>query len=331
MRTRPEFCFPCQPLRWLMGLTLLSLVTLAPDPASTEGALMPRYASGQVDIHNPSRVDVALVLAVDVSSSVKSHERRFQREAYAAALADPRVASMALGGGAGRVAISYMEWSGRHYQRVHLPMRIMSTPEQLATFAADILAIEDRNADPMYVQPTAIGNALLAAEQVMATLNVPARDYVIDISGDGVLNDGMGILAVRDQLLAMGLTVNGLPIEITHGETNTDRTALDRVSHYYEDCVIGGPGAFHLVARGFEDVRETLIMKLMLEMAEMQPDERSQIAQAWNQSDDGVVAQILPANMIELAPPGGSAPQRRAPADCGETRVSSANPFMIVP
>ncbi|MCV3273730.1 DUF1194 domain-containing protein [Roseobacter sinensis] len=313
-----------------MSLMLIGLITLLPADSGAQDRLTPRYASGQVNIHNPNRVDVALVLAVDVSSSVKSHERRFQREAYAAALQDPRVAGLALGGGAGRVAIAYMEWSGRHYQRLHLPIRVMSTPEELARFAADILAIEDRSADPMYVQPTAIGNALLAAERAMAALEVPARDYVIDISGDGVLNDGTGILAVRQQLLAMGLTVNGLPIEVTYGEPNIDQLSFDRVSRYYEDCVIGGPGAFHLVARGFSDVRETLIMKLMLEMAQMRPEEKSRIALAWNRSDAPLEAQILPATMLQLAPNGAAKPQRQ-PTDCGETRVSSSNPFQIIP
>ncbi|WP_299680424.1 DUF1194 domain-containing protein [uncultured Roseobacter sp.] len=330
MNTR-DALFGVQPLRWLLALTLLCLGTLTPNHIGAQEQVTPRYASGQVDIHNPNRVDVALVLAVDVSSSVKSHERRFQREAYAAALSDPRVAGMALGGGSGRIAIAYMEWSGRHYQRVHLPMRIMSTPQQIARFADDILAIEDRTADPMYVQPTAIGNALLAAEQVMAGLQVPARDYVIDISGDGVLNDGTGILAVRERLLAMGLTVNGLPIEVAYGQPNADQLSFDRVSRYYEDCVIGGPGAFHLVARGFNDVRETLIMKLMLEMADMRSEEKSRIARAWNGDDDSTAPRILPANMIQLAPNGGSEPPQRPRSDCGDTRVSSANPFMIVP
>ena len=330
MNTTFDFLFYRQPLRAILAFTVLAVLTLLPAHLPAQDNLTPRYASGQVDIHNPNRVDVALVLAVDVSSSVKSHERRFQREAYAEALRDPRVASLALGGGAGRVAVAYMEWSGRHYQRVHLPMRIMSSPEELAHFANDILAIEDRTGDPMYVQPTAIGNALLAAERVMAGLSVPARDYVIDISGDGVLNDGTGILAVRERLLAMGLTVNGLPIEVTYGEPNIDQISFDRVSRYYEDCVIGGPGAFHLVARGFNDVRETLIMKLMLEMAQMEPELKSQLAQAWNNGDDTIEARVLPANMIQLAP-NRAEPPRRTPTDCGGTRVSSINPFQIIP
>jgi hypothetical protein len=284
----------------------------------------PRYTSGEVDMNNPNRVDVALVLAVDVSSSIKSDERRFQREAYASALSDPRVATMALGGGAGRVAIAYMEWSGRRYQRVHLPIRILSTPEDLAQFAADILSIEDNAADPMFLQPTAVGDALLTAGTAISALDVPAREYVIDISGDGVVNDGAAVLLAREHLLAQGLTVNGLPIEVSGEAPAYEDMTNDRVTRFYADCVIGGPGAFHVVARGFDDVRETLIMKLMLEMADMRPTEKRRLAAAWNRRAPEGGARIVPAMVLQLGPP---AEEPRRPSDCGEMQVRAGNPF----
>lgn len=302
----------------LFMLAFMSVAVAAPAPPAA------RYAAGADDHNNPDRVDIALVLAVDVSSSIESGERRFQREAYADALSDPRVARMALGGGSGRVAIAYMEWSGTRYQRVHLPIRIMSTPEELAQFAAEILAITDRPNDPMYVQPTAVGDALLAAETAMSALQVPARDYIIDISGDGVLNDGFAISAARDHVLSLGLTVNGLPIEILSGQPQNGSTSFEQVSRFYMDCVIGGPGAFHLVARGFGDVRETLIMKLMLEMARMEPDRKRRIAAAWNGGLIGDEARVIPAVVLQLSPPAEEPRQR---SNCGETENVSHNPF----
>lgn len=306
-------------------LTICALCFVLPVQAHALDTLMPRYASGQLDTNNPDRVDVALVLAVDVSSSIEPNERRFQREAYAQALSDPRVANMALGGGAGRVAIAYMEWSGRHFQRVHLPMRVMSSPEELAQFAQDILAIPDHNADPMYVQPTAIGNALIVAEQVMATLPVPARDYVIDISGDGVVNDGTSVGSVRARLVDLGLTVNGLPIEVSIETPVFEDLDPEQVSHFYADCVIGGPGAFHVVARGFGDVRETLIMKLMLEMAQLPGSQKRQIAAAYNALP--TTARILPATALQLEP----VQKQRAKSDCGGDDMTATNPFQIIP
>lgn len=271
-----------------------------------------------------NRVDIALVLAVDVSSSIETSERRFQREAYAQALKDPRVARMALGGQTGSIAIAYMEWSGQRYQKVHVPMRVMSSPRELAAFAEEILAIPDRPNDPMYYQATALGDALIAAEEAMSELGVLARDYVIDISGDGVLNDGLAVSPARDRVLSRGVIVNGLPIELASSAASSDSVETQEVvSQFYADCVIGGPGAFHLVARGFGDIRETLIMKLMLEMAEMPAERKTQIAQAWNSGTSGPVARIIPAMVLELSPNGNSPAQE---PDC-----RGSNPLVFVP
>lgn len=317
-------------VNWVGTLFLALFATslaLGTTTAQALERLQPRYASGQVDINNPDRVDVALVLAVDVSSSIETDERRFQREAYAQALSDPRVANLALGGGAGRVAIAYMEWSGRHFQRVHLPMRVMSTPEELAQFAIEILAIPDHEADPMYIQPTAIGNALIAAEAIMASLPVPARDYVIDISGDGVVNDGTAVSAVRANLIELGLTVNGLPIEVSLEAPVFESLGPERVSQYYADCVIGGPGSFHVVARGFGDVRETLVMKLMLEMANLPPSEKQRLATAYNAIPQTL--RVIPATALQIAPK--SKKQKRPKTDCADDDVDARSPFQIIP
>lgn len=303
----------------ISALVFISAMVFAGQPPS-----LPRYASGQINLDDPTRVDVALVLAVDVSSSIKSNERRFQREAYAQALSDPRVAALALGGGSGRVAIAYMEWSGNRYQRVHLPIRVMSTPNELAQFGREIMAITDTPNDPMYVQPTAVGNALLAAENAMSALSVPARDYIIDISGDGIINDGFAVLAARERLLALGLTVNGLPIEVSDEPPTFEDMSHERVAQFYMDCVIGGPGAFHVVARGFNDVRETLIMKLMLEMARLSGAQKRQIAANWNTGRGPETARIVPATVLHLGP---TPPEPRQPSNCGEHPRSSQNPF----
>lgn len=313
------------PKRWQAGLLLISTICLWASASAADNTLPSAYTPP--DTSRPSRVDIALVLAVDVSSSIEMNERLFQRQAYAEALKDPRVASIALGGEAGSVAIAYMEWSGTRFQRVHLPIRVMTTAADLAAFGDDILAIRDIAHDPMYLQATAVGDALLAAEVAISALDIPARDYVIDISGDGVLNDGLGLQPARDHVLSRGVTVNGLPIELVDTPAGYGGETADTVSRYYADCVIGGPGAFHLVARGFEDIRETLIMKLMLEMAQMQPEEKREIAQAWNARRTPAVARIVPAMVLDLAP----APSAPDPVDCGGSRENAGNPFLIIP
>ena len=158
----------------------------------------------------------------------------------------------------------------------------------------------------------------------MGELGVLARDYVIDISGDGVLNDGLAVSPAREQVLSRGFVVNGLPIELASSSASMDNSAAQEVvSQFYADCVIGGPGAFHLVARGFGDIRETLIMKLMLEMAEMPAEQKTRIARAWNSGGGDPVARIIPAMVIELSPKGNTHPQE---VDCGE-----AQPIVFVP
>lgn len=305
IQARVQLSFP----RVMAVLFTLSMTWIATVGSTAERA----HPSALPEHHASAPVDIALVLAVDVSSSIETSERLFQRQAYAEALSDPRVAHIALGGQTGRVAIAYMEWSGKRYQRVHLPMRIMTSPEELADFGAAIMAIPDKPSDPMYMQPTALGDALLAADAAMAGLDAPARDHIIDISGDGVLNDGFAMQAARDHVLAHGLTVNGLPIEMSGNPDNMNGTNVDTVSRYYADCVIGGPGSFHLVARGFADIRETLIMKLMLEMAALPPEEKRRMAAAWNGPRDTEMALLIPAMVIELQPNTAEQPQK---ADC---------------
>jgi hypothetical protein len=271
-------------------------------------------------------VDVAIVLAVDVSSSVKEHERRFQREAYAAALSDPAVQRMALGGRSGRVALAYLEWSGANSQRLHLPMEVLSTPEEIGYFATRIAAIEDRPGDALYVGSTAIGDALIAAEHAMRSLDVPARDFVIDISGDGVVNSGSDVTHVRDHLVNIGLTVNGLPIRISNDSWDNDPDSQDRVAAFYEACVIGGVGSFHLVADGFDAVRETLIMKLMLEMADMEGFERRRIAAAWNSREDMPLERVIPALVLQMPDEAAKTPERQMNCSHFE-RQAGTSPF----
>lgn len=310
-------------LAWMSPSALKFAVFLVASILSMAPPLTAQDAGNHTEVvARRHGVDIALVLAVDVSSSIQSVERTFQRRAYAEALKDPRVADIALGGGTGRVAIAYMEWSGHMYQRVHLPIRIMTSAEELAAFADDILSIRDHPSDPMYFQATAVGDALIAADVAMSELSVPARDYVIDISGDGVLNDGSAMPQARDHVLARGYVVNGLPIEVTGSPSVYDDTASsEHVSRYYADCVIGGPGSFHLIARGFSDIRDTLIMKLMLEMAELPATRKRAIAEAWNRGHPEPDARIIPAMVLDLTPNNGSAPEDHTDCSAHEMPV----------
>lgn len=272
-------------------------------------------------------VDVALVLAVDVSSSVNADERRFQRVAYARALSDPLVARAALGGRHGRIALGFMEWSGPRYQNVIIPVHVIDSPEGLLAFADRIAALaeaEERMDSAAYLYfsgTTAMGSALLRAADALRALDVPAESVVIDLSADGINNDGAMIDTVRDQLVAEGVTINGLPIAVgapAHSAGVSFDSPEAELEAFFADCVVGGPGAFQILARGWQDVEQALRAKLVLELAGFAPDRRRRLAQALGHpAQPGL--RIIPAQFtLDLGQQGRPA---RQTVDCARGRL----------
>jgi hypothetical protein len=205
-------------------------------------------------------VDVALVLAVDVSRSVDEDEARLQREGYRAAVTDPRVVEAIRGGMVGGIAIAYVEWAGIEYQRLVVPwMRIGSQAEADAWAAA--LALAPRAS----LSWTSISGALDFSRAVMEQCPNEATRRVIDVSGDGVNNSGPPAEQARDRVVAEGITINGLPIL-------NDRPTFGRpppmpLDHYFRESVIGGQGAFLVPAEDFESFGIAVRRKLIREIA----------------------------------------------------------------
>ncbi len=194
---------------------------------------------------------LALVLALDVSSSVDPGEYDLQRLGLASALDAPDIRHAILRGAPGDVALSVYEWSGSFQQKVHLDWTLLRSEADITNAVGVLLAMTRRTAD----YPTALGSGLGYGAQVMA--RAPQCDRrVIDISGDGINNDGFGAdLAYRNFPLD-GITVNGLVI-LGH-----DTEVLD----YYQRHVIRGPRAFTEVAQGFEDFQSAMARKLYREV-----------------------------------------------------------------
>ena len=95
---------------------------------------------------------------------------------------------------------------------------------------------------------------------------------MIDVSGDGANNAGALIVPTRDEVLAAGITINGLPIMLKRPLRGT--MDIENLDIYYEDCVIGGPGAFVVPIREREQFIEATRTKLVLEIAGRQPEPR---------------------------------------------------------
>jgi hypothetical protein len=209
-------------------------------------------------------VDLALVLAADVSRSLDRRKFELQREGYATALTSPRVLKTIESGPLGRVAICFIEWSGAVSQAVMVEWTIVSSAEDARRLAEKI-----RAAPRLFMDRTAIGSAIDFSVRQLETAPVRASRYVIDVSGDGTSNAGRSLHAAREEALAKGITINGLAIL-------SDQPLLTNPRHthppggllaWYENNVIGGPGAFAMAAEGFEAFGASVASKLIREIA----------------------------------------------------------------
>lgn len=205
-------------------------------------------------------VDVELILAVDVSLSMSPGELAIQRDGYAAALTSEQVINAIRDGVHGRIAITYVEWAGVTVQNVVVPWTIVSSLEEAQAFAEKLTLHPSNSA-----RRTSISGALTFAGDMFAESPHRGMKRVVDISGDGPNNQGGLVVPARDALVEQGITINGLPLMTTGGFSSVyDLADLDL---YYENCVIGGPGAFMIPVNDWAQFPEAVRRKLVLELA----------------------------------------------------------------
>jgi len=218
-------------------------------------------------------VDTELVLAVDVSYSMDPEEQRIQREGYMEAITSREFMAAIRAGSHGKVALNYFEWAGPDDQKIIVPWRIVEGPESADAFATEIARAPYRRASR-----TSIGGALMFAKPLFAGSGFRGLRRVIDISGDGPNNSGPLVVPQRDDVLAAGITINGLPLMLNR--PNSFSMDIAKLDIYYEDCVIGGPGAFVIPVRDRAQFKEAIRTKLILEIAERAPAVRVEPVQA---------------------------------------------------
>jgi hypothetical protein len=215
----------------------------------------------------PTNVDVELVLAVDVSFSMDPDEQTLQREGYREALASPEFLSALRQGTHGKIALTYVEWAGERDQRVILPWRLIDGSAAAQAVADEIGRIPMRRA-----YRTSISGGLLFSAPLFDESGYRGLRRVIDVSGDGTNNQGQLVTIARDEVVSKGITINGLPIMLKRAMPGS--IDIDDLDIYYEDCVIGGPGAFVVPTRERERFKEAIRTKLVLEVAGRTPDAR---------------------------------------------------------
>jgi hypothetical protein len=197
-------------------------------------------------------VDLALVLAVDVSASVDYDEFGLMIGGYAAAFRDAELLARATAGRQGAIAVALLFWAGPGARDLALPWQRIATAADAEAAAA---AIE---AAPRILPAgaTALGEALVASAALAMRCPFPPTRRVIDVSGDGPANAGIVASAGRDAAAALGITVNALAV--VHDEPELEA--------YYAAEVITGPGAFVQRAENYEDFAEAIHRKLLREI-----------------------------------------------------------------
>ena len=208
--------------------------------------------------------DLLLVLAADVSRSIDESEFALQRKGYSTAVTDPRVLAAIRGGSTGTIAICFVEWSGAGEQNVVADWTVIRDEEDAGGLAAAILA-----APRSFIGRTSISGAIDFAMERLAAAQPRASRHVIDISGDGTNNSGRAITEARDAAVTAGVTINGLAIINTQASPGYafHTQPPGGLPKYYEENVIGGPGAFLLKIDNFESFAEAITRKLVTEIA----------------------------------------------------------------
>ena len=227
-------------LRAITALVLLFLVPAAAQRGSGEP------------------VDLALVLAVDASGSVDQTRFELQRQGYVAAFRHPRVIGAITTGPRQSIAVVMMQWTGPALQVIAVPWTRISDVASANAFA-DRVAAAPR---ALFGGGTSISGAIDAGMGLLFDNPYQAARRVIDVSGDGSNNRGRAVNAARDEAVARGVGINGLPILALEPD-------LDR---YYAQNVVGGPGAFVIAAKDFESFGEAILKKLIAEIAAAEPD-----------------------------------------------------------
>lgn len=217
-------------------------------------------------------VDLELILAIDVSGSIDPDEARLQRDGYIAAMTDTRVLAAIGQGFHRRIAVTYMEWAGLNHAWTVIDWTLIGSERDARLFAKQL-----NDAPLVTAVRTSISNAIAFALPQFDGNGFAAPRQVIDISGDGPNNHGPLVTVARDAAVAKGVTINGLPI--VNGRPNRyGFPTLPDLDLYYENCVIGGPGAFIVVAEGFQAFPAAILRKLILEIAGAGPPRTRPVA-----------------------------------------------------
>jgi hypothetical protein len=223
-----------------------------------------RHASGWaaalllvVGLGTPARAqtaaDLQLLLAVDASGSVDATRFELQRRGYVAAFRDKQVLQAIRGGANQSIAVAMFQWTGPQLQAQIVPWTLVKD-EASAKSVASLIETTPRH---IFTGGTSISGAIDYSMRWFPQSPIKGDRRVIDISGDGSNNRGRSVTNARDEAVAAGVVINGLPILVWEPE----------LDYYYKANVIGGPGAFMIVAKDFDTFADAILKKMIIEIA----------------------------------------------------------------
>jgi len=219
-------------------------------------------------------VDLLLVLSSDVSRSIDAPKFKLQRDGYAAAIVNPRVVQAIRSGTLGKIAVSFVEWSGVGAQKIVIDWTVIRDEATAKDFSAQVI-----EAPRAFADRTSISGGIDFAMAQLARAPFQASRHTIDVSGDGTNNSGREVTDARDEALAKGVTINGLVILSERPMSwNADHTnPAGGLDAYYRNNVIGGPGSFVMVAENFNSFGLAILNKLIAEIATVQQTKHAQL------------------------------------------------------
>jgi hypothetical protein len=198
-------------------------------------------------------VDLELVLAVDASGSVNQTRFELQRQGYAAAFRDDRVIRAIAAGSHGAIAVTVMQWTGPTLHVAVIDWTLVRDRASAGALADRIAAVPRQ----LFGGGTSLSGAIDHAMALLSADPYRGDRRVIDISGDGSNNRGRPATLARDEAVRQGVVINGLPILSVEPDLDL----------WYRENVIGGPGAFLVVAQDFDAFAEAIVSKLVNEIA----------------------------------------------------------------
>jgi hypothetical protein len=279
-------------MRKMMRVCLVLLAALLAWPAffiwsaSANPVLNSHPPLAQASPKTGDEVDLALVLAVDISFSMDLVEQELQREGYIAALTSRPVLDAIKNGMIGRIAVTYLEWAGVTTRHVAVDWRIIEDAASARAFVEELRAVPIRRA-----RRTSVTSAIQFSMDRLAASPFRSLRQVIDISGDGPNNEGGSVVEARDKALREGVTINGLPILLNRGYASS--YDINNLDDYFRDCVIGGRGAFLVPVTEREQFADAIKMKILREVADASGGQGGSLHPAQNSQSDCQIGERL--------------------------------------